>query len=261
MQYCHACGYQQPQGNFCGACGTPLTVDSVQASDTLSEASSHQESNVHYQPKKRSHGKPAQPNWLQEEIRFYLTYFKEKLFNPTESFTDSIPTKTFAINLILLVVSALLATFGLVGDMLGIFIDTRPFLLSMTLLYSLFMIVSFIATYLVTHFFADSKGILGTFKTLSGFYPVAIVLNTASFLLGVAGAEKSALLLFILASLLVFILIGAFVTVDAVRLDPKSVNGFYAYIVYFLVSFVVLSYISSSIAKSIINDFMRSLPF
>ena len=261
MQYCHACGYQQPQGNFCGACGTPLTVDSVQAPDTLSEVSSHQESTLHYQPKKRSHSKPAQPNWLQEEIRSYLTYFKEKLNSPTESFTDSIPTKTFAINLLLLVVSALLATFGLVREMLGVFADTRSFLLSMILIYSLFIVVSFIATYLVTYFFADSKGMLGTFKTLSGFYPVAIVLNTASFLLGVAGAEKSALLLFILASLLVFILIGAFVTVDAVRQNPKSVNGFYAYIVYFLVSFVALSYISTSIAKSIIDDFMRSLLF
>ena len=262
MQHCHACGYQQPQGNFCGGCGTALMIDPVQATDTLPESPSPSNSTVvQYQPKKRSNSQPAQPNRLQEELRAYLTYFKEKLKNPTESLTDSIPTKTFIINLILLIVSAVLASYGLVGDMLGVFVDTRSFLMSMTLLYSLFMVISFIATYLATYFFADSKGVLGTFKTLSGFYPVAIALNTVSFLLGVAGAEKMAFFLFGMAILLVCILIGAFVTVDAVRQCSKSVNGFYAYVVYFLISFVILSYVSSSIAQSIIDDFISSLPF
>ncbi|MGM9951310.1 MAG: hypothetical protein ACI33P_14355 [Lysinibacillus sp.] len=259
MQHCHACGYQQPQGNFCGGCGTALMIDPVQAADTFPEAPSHSDSTGQYQPKKRSNSKPAQRNRLQEEIRAYLIYFKEKLNNPTESFTDSIPIKTFATNLLLLVVSALLAIYGLAGDVLGVFVDTRSFLLSMALLYSLFMVVSFIATYLVTYFFAESQGLLGTFKTLSGFYPVAIVLNMASFLLGVVGAGKLALFLFGAAILLVCILIGAFVTVDAVRQCPKSVNGFYAYVVYFLISFVTLSYVLSSIAQSIIDDFIRSL--
>lgn len=263
MQNCHACGYEQQLGNFCGSCGTPLISDTAQIISPISESAAppHIEAPSRYKPKRRSASQDVQPNKLQVEVRAYLAYFKAAIKNPTNALEATLPAKTFATTLILLIISAVLATYGLTGDVLGVFVDRGSFLLSMALLYSLLMIISLITTYLVTYFFAESPGVLGTLKVLSGFYPVVIILNAACFLLHLLGTTKLALFLFVIAVLLVCILIGAFVTVDAVRQSSKSINGFYAYIMYFLVSFVMLAYVSSTIARSILDNFMKSVSF
>lgn len=260
MQNCHACGYQQPEGNYCGGCGTALPADTEQIGNKLPEPYL-MESSTRYQPKRRSDNTETPPNKLQEEVKAYLTYFKSQLINPTDGLDTPPTTKTFTITLFLLVASAVLATFAMAGDVFGVFVDTGSFLLTMTLLYSLLILISFIAVFFVTYFFAESLGAVGTLKALSGFYPAVILLNLASLLLSVLGATKLSIGFFGLALLLVSILIGAFVTVDAVRKHSKSVNGFYAYTVYFILSFVFLSYTSSKIASSILDNFLKSIFF
>lgn len=260
MQNCHACGYQQPGGNYCGGCGTALPAPPEHTVNKIPEPYL-MESSTRYQPKRRSDNQETQPNRLQEEVTAYIAYFKSQLINPTDGLDTPPATKTFTITLILLVFSAVLATYGLAEDVFGVFVDTSSFLLTMTLLYSLLILISFIVVFFATYFFAESMGAVGTLKALSGFYPAVILLNLASLLLGVLGATKLSIAFFGLALLLVSILIGAFVTVDAVRKHSKSINGFYAYTVYFILSFVFLSYISSKIASSILDNFLKSIFF
>jgi hypothetical protein len=258
MQNCPACGYEQQQGNFCGGCGTSFLTNTAESATSLPT-----ETSTRYQPKRRSssHNRNSQPNRLQIELRDYTAYFKATLINPTDTLTAPVSTKMFVITLLLLVVSGVIAAYGLTGDVLGVFVNKGSFLLSISFLYSLLIISSLLATFFVTYFFAETPGILGTFKAISGFYPAVITLNLASLLLGLFGAAKLAILCFGAALLLAGILIGAFVTGDAVRHTSKTINGFYAYVLYFFISIAMLFYISSTIAHSILDNFIQNILF
>lgn len=261
MQNCQACGYEQQQGNFCGGCGTALLVGIDQNMNSSPVPAT--ESATRYQPKRRSSRQQidSQPNRFQVEVQDYIAYFKTTLKNPTESLAAPPATKTFIITLILLLLSAVLAAYAITEDVLGVLVNKGTFLLSMSLLYSLFIVMSFAAAFLVMYFFSETKGILGTCKTISGFYPAVVMLNVISLLLGIVGATKLAIFFFGMAVMLVCLLIGAFVIVDAVRQYSRSVNGFYAYIVYFILSFMMLFYVSSTLARSILDHFLTSVAF
>ena len=261
MHYCQACGYEQQQGNFCGGCGTALSFGIEQKNSAPLEQTA--EAATRYQPKRRSSRQQAdsQPNRLQIEVRAYIAYFKTALQNPADALAAPPATKTFVTTLVLLLLSAVLAAYVITEDVLGVLTGKGTFLLSAGLLYSLLVVMSFATVFVVTSFFSETRGVLGTCKTITGFYPAVIILNLMSLLLEIAGVTTLAVFFFCMAVILVSILIGAFVIVDAVRQSSRSINGFYAYVVYFLLSFVILTYISSTLARSILDHFLTRIAF
>ncbi|MGE7911096.1 hypothetical protein [Lysinibacillus xylanilyticus] len=266
MKNCLACGHAQEEGRFCGKCGTPFENAALEQAATMNSIKDEQQS----QYAKTVQGTTQnneQIELIKKQSKLYFNYFLEQLKMPSANFNVDATWKNSITSMIIFVVLTALAVFALIKTFfsggLGFFESFGPSFIQvffyMSLFITLLIAISVFAIFLTSKLFSESLSLTNVISKIGGYYTLPIVIMVISILLGLLKSFTYSIIMIYIGVTLTIGFIPIFVMIKLLSNKSKTIDSFYGFIFYLIVTSVLSWIIFSFIIDSAIGEYLNFL--
>ncbi|QQP13151.1 zinc ribbon domain-containing protein [Lysinibacillus agricola] len=267
MKNCLTCGHTQDDGKFCGKCGTPFENAALEQAATINSMSDEQPQSQYAQTDQGTTQSSEQMELIKKQSKLYFNYFLEQIKMPSTNFNVEAAWKNSVTSIILYVLLTALSVFVLIKKFLsggfGFFESYGPSFIQvffyMSLFISLLIAINVLAIFLTSKLFSENLSFTNVISKIGNYYTLPVAITVLSILLGLLGSYKYSIMMLYIGFVLVLGCIPIFVMIKLLSNKSKSIDSFYGFIFYLVVTGILSAIIFSFIIDSTIGNFLDFL--
>lgn len=275
MKVCEACGHTQETGNFCGKCGTKLIENkSLQVHAADEEAATYADRGQEpVQQTQQQDITPEQPSQKSEQIekikqdsKLYWNFFLTQLQKPSGHLSKSKDVQNGVISMILFILITVIALYTIVKKLFGtsyFFEDMVPsffqMLLSVSLAILIMVGINLLSLFVTTKLFSENLSFTTLISQLGGFYVIPIILSSLGLFFSLIKSFQIASLVLYLGLFVAIGLIPVFIILRQLQREVKSIDRFYAFLFYLVVTLALFWIVILIFADSTLGEFISIL--
>ncbi len=264
MKICSVCNHAQEEGKFCGKCGAPFTA--VETDQAQSETVATTEASVQPHPVHPSAAtqQPTEPNEqiekLKTESKMFFSFFMQQLKSPSAHFNAvNSSAKNSLISIILYVLLTALAVYALIRSVVGSSLSYfGPSFIQIIFYFTLFAVIllaiNVTAIFVTSKLFSENLSYTEVVRRVGGFFALPILFSVVGILLALIESYGLSTSVLYIGGLLAFGTIPVYIMVKLLAQKTKSMDGFYAFLFYFVITAALSIVLVMLVADSAIGD-------